>query len=77
MRLVPRQSMPFSPIVPTKYASRPVIVAAPPSPTAAMLDELAKLGELKAQGVIDDAEFATLKARVLADAETPALEPAD
>jgi len=40
------------------------------APSAA--DELAKLADLKAQGVIDDAEYAALKAKALAGAGTPA-----
>jgi hypothetical protein len=43
----------------------------PPPPTAAgddkdLIAELTKLGELKASGVLDDAEFAAAKARLLA-----------
>jgi hypothetical protein len=70
MRLVPPQSMIQLPTVRVRPAPRPV-AAAPPSPAASAtghaLEELSKLGALKAQGVIDDAEFAALKARILAD----------
>ena len=70
MRLVPPQSMIQLPTVNARPAPPPM-VAAPPaaavSPTSATLAELRKLGDLKAQGVIDDAEFAALKARILAD----------
>jgi hypothetical protein len=43
----------------------------PPPPSAAgddkdLIAELTKLGELKASGVLDDAEFAAAKARLLA-----------
>jgi hypothetical protein len=59
------------PTVNVRPAPRPMAAPAPAavaaSGTAVALDELRKLGELKAQGVIDDAEFATLKARILAD----------
>jgi hypothetical protein len=40
------------------------VVASTPAPSAA--DELQKLAELKAQGVIDDAEFSRLKAQYTA-----------
>ena len=42
---------------------------APAAPAAAapdMLDQLQKLGDLKAAGVLTEAEFATQKARILA-----------
>jgi len=76
MRMVPPQSViplrgtVYWPTVPTR-APAPA-VAAPPapaagSPNAQVLEELRKLGELKAQGVITDDEFATLKARVIGD----------
>jgi hypothetical protein len=35
--------------------------------TTSTADELSKLADLKAQGVIDDAEYAPLKAKALAD----------
>ena len=34
--------------------------------TTSTADELAKLADLKAKGVIDDAEYASLKAKALA-----------
>ena len=43
-------------------------VPAAPVPTAAggdMMDQLSKLGDLKAAGVLDDAEFAAAKAKLL------------
>ena len=71
MRLVPPQSMIQLPTVNVRPAPRPMAAAplavAAPSKTAHALEELHKLGDLKAQGVIDDAEFATLKARILAE----------
>jgi dihydroxyacid dehydratase/phosphogluconate dehydratase len=45
--------------------------AAPPPPASApagtgdLIDQLGKLADLKAAGVLDDAEFATAKARLL------------
>jgi hypothetical protein len=56
------------PTVPVRPAPR-AMVAAPPAarPNDQILEELRKLGELKAQGVITDDELATLKARILAD----------
>jgi hypothetical protein len=74
MRMVPPQSViplhgtVYWPTVPTRAtAPAPAAVAAPvpPSPNAQLLEELGKLGELRAQGVITDDEFATLKARVI------------
>jgi hypothetical protein len=38
----------------------------PSSPVSSRLDELKQLGELKAQGVLSDAEFEAEKARILA-----------
>jgi len=70
MRLVPPQSMIQLPTVSVRPAPRPMAATAPvavTSGTGAALEELRKLGDLKAQGVIDDAEFAALKARILAD----------
>jgi hypothetical protein len=66
MRLVPRQSMtPLPSISPQPAAVGPVVFV--PSATDQALTELGKLGELKAAGVLTDEEFATLKARILAD----------
>lgn len=52
-------------------APEPVAVqpAAPvPAPnTGSLLDQLAQLGELRAAGVLNDAEFETQKARILAN----------
>jgi hypothetical protein len=39
---------------------------AEPDPTSAKLDQLRQLGELKAQGVLTEAEFEQQKARILA-----------
>ena len=66
MRLAPPQSMiPLPDINPRPTAPAPVVVV--PNATDQALVELRKLGELKAQGVLTDEEFATLKARILAD----------
>jgi hypothetical protein len=40
--------------------------AAPAAPTADPLEQLKQLGELKAQGVLTDAEFEAQKAKILA-----------
>jgi hypothetical protein len=40
--------------------------APPPDPTTAKLEQLKQLGELKAQGVLTEAEFEDQKARILA-----------
>jgi Short C-terminal domain len=67
MRLVPRQSqIPLYNMSPTQAPPPPVVVVQA-SATDQALEELRKLGELKAQGVLTDAEFATMKARILAD----------
>jgi hypothetical protein len=55
-----------------QYAAPPPQYAAPPPPPAAAnsvddrLDQLQKLGELKASGVLTEAEFQAQKARILA-----------
>jgi hypothetical protein len=46
------------------YEQQPV--AAAPAPAADPLDELKKLGDLKAAGVLTDAEFEAQKAKILA-----------
>lgn len=54
---------------PPQYAQQPQYAPAPPPPapgTNDMLDQLQKLGELKAAGVLTDAEFQAQKAKVLA-----------
>jgi hypothetical protein len=67
MRLVPRQSqIPLGYVNPTQAPPPPPVVA-PMSATDQALDDLRKLGELKAQGVLNDEEFAAMKARILAD----------
>ena len=52
----------------TPVAAQPGPPVAPPSPSGpdVMLSQLAKLGELRAAGVLTDAEFETQKARILA-----------
>jgi hypothetical protein len=66
--MVPRQSMiPLYDLSPTQAPPPPAPVAARVSATGQALDELEKLGELRAQGVLTDDEFATMKARILAD----------
>jgi hypothetical protein len=52
------------------YAEQPAPVAAAPSPPASpdaseVLAQLEKLGELRANGLLTDAEFALQKARIL------------
>jgi hypothetical protein len=56
-------------------APPPAPAAAPPAPAAPvaaaapgsdeLIDQLGKLADLKAQGILDDAEFAAAKARLL------------
>jgi hypothetical protein len=49
------------------YADEPVQAAAPAAPAGDdKLDQLQKLGELKASGVLTDAEFEAQKAKILA-----------
>ena len=51
------------------YQEPPPQYAPPPEPAApaeSRIDKLTKLGELKAQGVLNDEEFAAEKARILA-----------
>ena len=68
MRLVPRQSqIPLGYVNPTQAPPPPPPVVAPVSATDQALDDLRKLGELKAQGVLTEEEFASMKARILAD----------
>lgn len=46
----------------------PAPVAAPPAPAAggqSMIDQLKELGELKAQGILTEEEFAAQKAKLL------------
>ena len=57
--------IPLPAISPQPAAPAPPVIV--PSATDQALAELEKLGELKAQGVLTDEEFATLKARILAD----------
>ena len=53
-----------------QYAEPPPQYAAPPAPAALSsddrLDQLQKLGELKASGVLTEAEFEAQKAKILA-----------
>ena len=53
-----------------QYAEPPPQYAAPPAPAAPSaddrLDQLQKLGELQAAGVLTDAEFEAQKAKILA-----------
>jgi hypothetical protein len=46
------------------YAA-PAPAAPPPDPTTARIEQLQKLGELRTQGVLTDAEFEAQKARIL------------
>ncbi|HEY1273520.1 MAG TPA: SHOCT domain-containing protein [Thermoleophilaceae bacterium] len=50
---------------PQQYAE-PAPAPPPPAPTESRIDKLKELGELKAQGVLTDAEFEAEKARILA-----------
>ncbi|PVY30121.1 SHOCT domain-containing protein [Williamsia muralis] len=50
---------------PPQYASPPP-AAPPPAPSGDRLGALQQLGELKAQGILTEAEFAAEKARILA-----------
>jgi Short C-terminal domain len=50
-----------------QYAE-PAPAAAPAAPAADPLEQLKQLGELKAQGVLTDAEFEAQKAKILAGA---------
>ena len=57
---------PSAPVAPQPVAA-PAAAPAPVAPdTGAMLDQLRQLGELRAAGVLTDAEFEAQKARILA-----------
>ncbi len=47
-------------------AAAPAPAAAPPASVPSTLDQLQQLGELKAQGILTDAEFEAQKAKILA-----------
>jgi Short C-terminal domain len=47
------------------YAPEPAAAPAPAAPPPDPLEQLKQLGELKAQGVLTEAEFETQKARIL------------
>jgi hypothetical protein len=52
---------------PAAAPAEPAAVAAPPAePAADPMEQLAKLGQLKEQGVLTDEEFAAQKAKILA-----------
>jgi hypothetical protein len=54
---------------PQQYVQQPQYAPPPPAPTPSAndtLDQLQKLGELKAAGVLTEAEFAAQKAKILA-----------
>jgi hypothetical protein len=44
----------------------PAPVAAAPAPVASPIEQLKELGELKAQGILTEEEFAAQKAKILA-----------
>jgi len=44
----------------------PPVPASPPQPGQSTIDQLKELGELKAQGILTDEEFAAQKAKLLA-----------
>jgi hypothetical protein len=50
---------------PQAYGYAPEPAAAPAAPPPDPLEQLKQLGELKAQGVLTDAEFEAQKARIL------------
>lgn len=47
--------------------ARTAVIAAAPIGGKDLLDQLERLGQLKSAGVLDDAEFAAAKARLLAN----------
>lgn len=49
-----------------QYYEEPAPAAAPAAPAADPLDQLKQLGELKASGVLTEAEFEAQKAKILA-----------
>jgi hypothetical protein len=57
-----RQEAAQAPPPPQQVYAAPV----PPPPATDRIAELTKLGELKAQGILNDAEFEQEKARILA-----------
>ncbi len=68
----PQYSAPPQYAAPPQYQASPppAPAPAPPAPaesvTSEMLDQLRKLGEFHAQGILTDEEFAAQKARILA-----------
>jgi hypothetical protein len=48
-----------------QYAPPPPVAANPVDPTSQRIEQLKQLGELKAQGVLTDAEFEDQKRRIL------------
>jgi hypothetical protein len=58
--VAPQAAAPVAHVAP----AAPAAVAAPP-PASEMLAQLTQLGELRAAGVLTEAEFATQKARIL------------
>ena len=54
------------PAAPAAAAPAPAAPVAPAAPgSEELIDQLGKLADLKAQGLLDDAEFAAAKARLL------------
>ena len=49
----------------TQQAQQPVYAAPPPAPADDRIEQLRQLGELKAQGILTEEEFAAEKARIL------------
>jgi hypothetical protein len=59
----------YAPPPPPQYAAPAPVYAAPPAPAAApeadRMDQLKQLGDLHAQGILTDEEFAAEKAKIL------------
>ena len=71
-RVSRRQANRWASQEPQQYEQQPAYeepapqAAPPPAPQADPLEQLQKLGELKASGVLTDEEFAAQKAKILA-----------
>ena len=72
-RWAAQEQQPYAEQPPQQYVQQPQYAPPPPPPPPApapsandTLDQLQKLGELKAAGVLTEAEFAAQKAKILA-----------